>query len=138
MTTPNTKSVARAELEARLLELTSLLASEYDAIRERDTEQLARLADDKHALVARIDAAARSADVSALLSDPDTSDVEELRALMHRAQHANRVNGAAIESSQLFTSSLLDILRGRVPGERTYTARGRLGVQAESMPLVSV
>ena len=76
--------------------------------------------------------------LSALLSDPDTSDVEELRALMHRAQHANRVNGAAIESSQLFTSSLLDILRGRVPGERTYTARGRLGVQAESMPLVSV
>lgn len=132
------KSILHAELEARLLELTSLLAAEYDAIRERNTDVLARIADDKQTLVARIDAAARNADISSLLADPDARGAEELRALMRGAQHANRVNGAAIESSQLFTSSLLDILRGRVPGERTYTARGRLGVQAESMPLASV
>lgn len=131
--------IARAELEARLLELSSLLAAEYDAIRQRDTEQLTRIAHDKQQLVERINAAARSADVRALLeTDRDTEAGQHLHALMTHAQQANRTNGAAIESSQLFTSSLLDILRGRVPGERTYTARGRLGVQAESMPLASV
>ncbi len=140
MAVSSTKNIAHAELEARLLELTSLLAAEYDAIRERDTGELARIAEAKQSLVARIDAAARSTDISALLGDPEAggAEAEELRVLMHRAQQANRVNGAAIESSQLFTSSLLDILRGRVPGERTYTARGRLGVQAESIPLASV
>lgn len=138
MSSPTAKSLAHAELEARLLELTSLLAAEHDAVRERNMDELTRIADAKQTLVANIDAAARSADTSALLADPDAPGAEELRALMRRAQQANRVNGAAIESSQLFTSSLLDILRGRVPGERTYTARGRLGVQAESMPLASV
>ncbi len=130
--------IARAELEARLLELTSLLAVEYDAIRQRDTEQLTRIADDKQQLVERINAASLSADVRALLDDPDTEAGRHLLALMTNAQQANRTNGAAIESSQLFTSSLLDILRGRVPGERTYTSRGRLGVQAETMTLVRV
>lgn len=138
MSASSPKTVARAELEARLLELTSLLEAEYDAIRTRDTGELAKLAEAKQVLVASIDAVARSADVGTLLADADHGDNAALRELMQRAQQANRINGAAIESSQLFTSSLLDILRGRVPGERTYTARGRLGVQTESMPLASV
>jgi flagellar biosynthesis/type III secretory pathway chaperone len=132
------QGIARAELEARLLELTSLLAVEYDAIRERDMEQLAHIARDKQLLVESIDVAARSADVSALLTDPDAPAGQQLHALLSRAQQANRTNGAAIESSQLFTTSLLDILRGRAPGERTYTSRGRLGAQAETMTLVRI
>ncbi len=138
MSSPDAKSVALAELEARLLELTSLLAAEHDAVRGRNIDELTRIADAKQNLVTRIDAAARSDAIGALLTDPDAAGAEELRALMRGAQQANRINGAAIESSQLFTSSLLDILRGRAPGERTYTARGRLGVQAESIPLASV
>ncbi len=131
--------IARAELEARLLELSSLLAVEYDAIRQRDTDQLTRLALDKQQLVERINAASRNTDVRALLEDEQDPEAgQHLLALMTHAQQANRTNGAAIESSQLFTSSLLDILRGRVPGERTYTSRGRLGVQAETMTLVRV
>ena len=122
MSETTAQGIARAELEARLLELTSLLAVEYDDIRERDMEQLA----------------ARSADVSALLTDPDAPAGQQLHALLSRAQQANRTNGAAIESSQLFTTSLLDILRGRAPGERTYTSRGRLGAQAETMTLVRI
>ena len=138
MSETTAKGIARAELEAHLLELTSLLAMEYDAIRERDTEQLTRIARDKQLLVESIDATSRSADISALLADPDAHAARHLHALMSQVQQANRVNGAAIESSQLFTISLLDILRGRVPGERTYTSRGRLGVQAETATLVRI
>ena len=132
------KDIVRAELEAHLLELTSLLAAEYDAIRARDTEQLTRLARDKQLLVETIDATSRSADISALLADPDAHAARHLQTLMSRVQQANRVNGAAIDSCQVFTISLLDILRGRVPGERTYTSRGRLGAEAETMTLVRI
>ena len=51
MNATGTKNLAHAELEARLLELTSLLSAEYDAIRERDTGELARIAEAKAAAV---------------------------------------------------------------------------------------
>lgn len=137
MTVPHDPGLARAELEARLLELTSLLEAEYDAIRERDTGELARIADAKQSLVERINAAAGAADVTTLLDERNPAG-EHLHTLMVRCAQANRINGAAIESSQSFTTSLLDILRGRVPGERTYTSRGRLGAQIEAATLVRV
>jgi len=133
------QALYRAELEARLLELKSLLETEYDAIRERDTEIIVRIADEKQTLVERINAAMliNSDALQTLIDNPDSAG-QNILSLLADCQQANQVNGAAIESSQSFTASLLDILRGRLPGNRTYTARGRLGEQSESGTLVRV
>jgi len=125
-------------LKARLSELSELLQNEYDAIRERDLERITALSIAKQDLVDRINEtmSRESADPADLLSAVGGDD--ELSALLAECRHANRVNGAAIESSQSFTTALLDILRGHFPGQRTYTARGRLGPSTRSGTLVRV
>ncbi len=123
-------------------DLESLLDREYDAIRQRDIAQLDKLTNDKQALVDDINrtAAAMGDTLRDLLGDnpsPATSG-NEIRDAITRCAQANKTNGCAIESSQSFTSSLLDVLRGRAPGERTYTASGRLGTSRGASAFVRV
>jgi flagellar biosynthesis/type III secretory pathway chaperone len=123
-------------------DLESLLDREYDAIRQRDLAQLDKLTEDKQTLVDDINrtAAAMGDTLQDLLGDspsPTTSG-NEIRAAIARCAQANKTNGCAIESSQSFTSSLLDVLRGRAPSERTYTASGRLGTSRGASAFVRV
>ncbi len=138
----NADPVGPDHLVGLLADLESLLDREYDAIRQRDLAQLDTLTGDKQALVDDINRAAAAMEESLkdLLGDnpsPSTSG-HEIRAAIARCAQANKTNGCAIESSQSFTSSLLDILRGRAPGERTYTARGRLGTTRRASAFVRV
>jgi len=125
----NAHPVGPDHLVELLGELESLLDREYDAIRQRDLAQLDALTDDKQGLVDDINrtAVAMGDTLKDLLGDNPSTSGREIRAAITRCAQANKTNGCAIESSQSFTSSLLDILRGRTPGERTYNARGRLG-----------
>lgn len=117
-------------------DLESLLQREYEAIRARDLELLGSVTRDKQTLVDQINRTASTlgdtlAEIVAEQASRSPSG-QKIRALIGRCQQANKTNGGAIESSQAFTVSLLDVLRGRVPGERTYTARGRLGASSGS------
>lgn len=124
----------------QLEELKALLEREFDAIRERNTADLATLTAAKQSLVDTIsNTAAKMGDTLADHVEKNTSaSAKNIRALITHCSKANKTNGCVIESSQSFTTSLLDVLRGRAPGERTYTARGRLGAGQNSNAFVRV
>lgn len=130
------------KLVQQLAELEALLAEEYDAIRARDLARLEMITRDKQFLVDGINltSTAMGTTLAGLISGDDSpaASGNRIRALLTRCQRANRTNGGAIETSHSFTTSLLDVLRGRVPGERTYTARGRLGSCTETSAFVHV
>lgn len=128
------------ELLTHLGELDSLLEHEYCAIRERDLIELESLTKAKQNLVDNINAmTARMGEaLRELMNDGSSTHGNQIRTLITRCGQANKTNGCAIESSQSFTTSLLDILRGRLPGERIYTARGRLGASRGSSAFVRV
>jgi flagellar biosynthesis/type III secretory pathway chaperone len=71
-------------------------------------------------------------EVQALINDKNSKDGQHLLELIQNCARANKTNGCAIKSSQSFTVSLLDILKGRSPRERVYTSRGRLGMNERS------
>ena len=122
------------QLIAQLNEFEAVLEREYAAIRQRDVGQIESLTQDKQSFIEDINRTA--AEMGEALNDllkKESSTVSKLvRGLIERCAKANRTNGCAIESSKSFTTTLLDILHGKVPGERTYTARGRLGANAGS------
>jgi flagellar biosynthesis/type III secretory pathway chaperone len=66
------------------------------------------------------------------LAPEETAEWAQIRTLLARCALANRTNGAAIDASRHFVTSLLDLLTGRRPGERVYDARGRLGDSGRS------
>ncbi len=130
MNPPTTQDSAHLDrLIARLGELESLLDREYQAIRQRDLVELDSLARDKQTHVDGINliVANLGGTFETLFSDKSSIAGNQLRTLITRCGQANKTNGCAIESVQSFTTALLDVLHGRIPGERTYTAYGRLG-----------
>ncbi|MBI2802777.1 MAG: flagellar protein FlgN [Gammaproteobacteria bacterium] len=113
-------------LRALLTEFDAVLSAEYDALRERNADGL-------DAAIARKQRLAHDIEVvTTQVTPPATPDPElleewsEIRTLLGRCALANRTNGAAIDASRSFVTSMLDILTGRNVRERTYTARGRL------------
>ena len=110
--------------------LESLLGREFQAILNRERDTLTTLTDAKQGTVDDITLAMRDLDdeVRELINDRNSPTGRRLIDLIRLCANANKTNGCAIESSQSFTVSLLDILKGRAPGERVYTSRGRLGL----------
>lgn len=127
-------SALTAQLIAQLHELEVVLEHEYNAIRERDLVQVELLTKEKQGFVDNLNrtAAAMGNALDDLLTDEVSLTAIKIRTSISACAKANKTNGCAIESSQSFTTSLLDVLRGKLPGERTYTARGRLGADAGS------
>ncbi len=132
----------REQLLTQLGELETLLGREYDAIRAHDLSSMGSITRAKQTLVDDINdtATAMGSALADLISGNCATSISgmEIRTLITRCQQANSTNGGAIESSQSFTTSLLDILCGRIPGERTYTAGGRLDASCGSSAFVRV
>jgi flagellar biosynthesis/type III secretory pathway chaperone len=125
---------ARKSLRALLAEFDQVLASEYEALRARDTDGLENAVARKQELVGAIATAGKRCPVPPPgapgdpAGDPEASaEWAEIRQLLARCALANRTNGAAVDASRNFVNSLLDLLTGRRPGERLYDARGRVG-----------
>lgn len=126
---------ARSTLRALLEDFDRVLASEYEALRRRDTAALEDAVQLKQQLVSSIAALSQECPVPARdaeLSLEDSQEWAQIRALLARCALANRTNGAAIDASRNFVTSLLDLVTGRRPGERVYDARGRLGDNGRS------
>ncbi len=127
-------TIARKSLRGLLADFDQVLASEYEALRARDTEGLETAVARKQELVGSIATASKRCPVPApgapvdTPNDPEASaEWAEIRQLLARCALANRTNGAAVEASRNFVNSLLDLLTGQRPGERLYDARGRVG-----------
>ncbi len=127
--------VARAHLRALLMDFDRVLAGEYEALRQRDTGGLEAAVLEKQLLVNAISAASTQCNLPSAGADlaPEASeDWAQIRALLARCALANRTNGAAIDASRNFVTSLLDLICGHQPGERLYNARGRVGDNGRS------
>lgn len=123
---------ARKTLRALLADFDQVLASEYEALRQRDTDKLEAAVASKQQLVSAITATSRlcpppPADAASDEDPTSTEDWAQIRKLLSRCALANRTNGAAIDASRSFVTSLLDLICGRRPGERLYDASGRMG-----------
>lgn len=128
------------DLVYQLEELKRLLSLEFDAIRQRASTELMELAQEKQRVIDNIgnSLTAMSQAQRSVIRDQADDNAKRVRILIRECASANITNGCVIESAQTFTSSLLDILRGRAPGERTYTAAGRLGDSQNSSAFIRV
>ncbi|MFT4561035.1 MAG: flagellar biosynthesis/type III secretory pathway chaperone [Gammaproteobacteria bacterium] len=137
----NTSSEIDHTIE-RLKRLESLLEKEFAALKNREREKIHVLSEAKQTLVDEINASFNQHGdvIEQCINDKASSKGRELQELIRVCAKSNKTNGCAIESSQTFTTALLDVLRGRIPGERTYTASGRLGIadRPESSGFISV
>ena len=119
-------------LRALLTDFDAVLSAEYEALRQRDADSLDAAVASKQRLAREIEVL--TAHVTPPPATVDLALLDEwsaIRALLSRCALANRTNGAAIDASRCFITSMLDILSGSNIRERTYTARGRL---AAAMP----
>lgn len=114
-------------LRALLTEFDAVLSAEYEALRERNADGLDAAISRKQRLARDLDTVTAQVTPPPTIADPALlEEWSEIRTLLGRCALANRTNGAAIDASRSFVTSMLDILTGRNVRERTYTARGRL------------
>jgi flagellar biosynthesis/type III secretory pathway chaperone len=121
------ESEPRHRFHALLTQFDAVLATEYEALRHRDSEGLEQLIATKQRLADELDGYSEHLRHWQATTSADDEQWVAIRNLLARCALANRTNGAAIKASQNFVTSMLDLLTGRRVGERTYTARGRLG-----------
>lgn len=132
---PPGRAHSRHRLHALLKDFDAVLASEYEAVRLRDADRLQAAVDAKQRLASDIEQLTPLIEAPALDSRDRTEQEEwaAIQSLLGRCALANRTNGAAIDASRCFMTSMLDLLSGRRTGERTYTAAGRLSNQASRL-----
>ena len=125
---PAARARSRHQLQALLENFDTVLASEYEALRQRDPERLQVAVDAKQRLASAIEGLAPLLEAPGSVQGEDSEHAQwtAIRGLLGRCALANRTNGAAIEASRCFVTSMLDLLSGQRAGERTYTAAGRL------------
>ncbi|MGE3390489.1 MAG: flagellar export chaperone FlgN [Gammaproteobacteria bacterium] len=117
----------RHQLHALLKDFDAALASEYEAVRQRDTARLEAAVAEKLRLAGDLERLTPQVQPPTTAGDPrEREQWAQIQALLGRCALANRTNGAAIDASRSFMTSMLDLLSGRRPNERTYTAAGRL------------
>ena len=134
---PTTPADARQALLALLVDFNRLLLEEYTALLERKAEAIEACAARKQQLTAAIEDAAKGCDFAARARDTDASARQQwaqIETLLNECALANRKNGAAVQSSRNLVGALLDIVKGKVPGERLYNARGRAGASSYAAP----
>ncbi len=129
---PAGRARSRHQLHALLKDFDAVLASEYEALRHRDAERLHTAVHEKQRLAGDIEALTPLLDAASAVHHDDTEQAEwaAIRNLLGRCALANRTNGAAIDASRCFVTSMLDLMSGQRAGERTYTAAGRLNSHA--------
>ena len=124
----------RHRLHALLRDFDAALASEYEAVRQRDAVRLESAVAEKLRLAGDLERLTPQVQPPAAESDPrDREQWSQIQALLGRCALANRTNGAAIDASRCFMTSMLDLLSGRRPNERTYTAAGRLSRESAAV-----
>ncbi len=132
-TAPSRLAELRQELSALLDELTAMLATEFTALRQRDSEGLEAAAARKLELVAALETATGN-----FCRAGGKLDRESMGALERQAKacaKANRVNGGAIELNRNMAGRLLETLRGGARAIATYDASGRLHRRNSGRPV---
>ena len=124
-----------AQLHEQLSQFNQALKDEYEALQARDFDQITNAVNNKNALLKDFESA--QSELEPLLrksigteKNPGAAIASEILKLIDDCTHQNHVNGGAIEASQAFTATLLDVIVDRDPKGQLYTAKGRLNKRA--------
>ena len=121
-----------AHLNAMLESLSQLLNDEYGAIKAGDIENLELLLEQKDELLKNIEGISKRVEPSlAVLQNVDDQNDDDLPEYVQQTienlvscQTQNRINGSSIEANRRFSDSLLTVLTGREPEQKTYASNG--------------
>ncbi len=122
--TPPALVELRLELGALLDELRGVLASELNALRQRDSDGLEAAVARKLELVVALETA--TGNYCRAGGKLDRQSLITLERQAKACATANRINGGAIELNRNLTGRLLETLRGGPRPIATYDASGRL------------
>jgi flagellar biosynthesis/type III secretory pathway chaperone len=120
-------------------ELHELLLKENTALKERDSQLITSLADEKNT---RLNQLGMLDTQRQLYIDDETHHQEiyvdetsyslkirqlnnDIAEALKNCKHQNKVNGGIIELSQLFNTKILDIMNGDFDKQTTYSAEGK-------------
>lgn len=120
-------------------ELHGLLLKEQGALKERDSELITSLADEKNSLLNKLGMLDQQRQL--YVENEEHHDIEhmgntslanEIKTLsdeiqdgLDKCKHQNNINGGIIEMSQLFNEKILDIVCGNFDKQTTYSAEGK-------------
>ncbi|MCR5085245.1 MAG: flagellar protein FlgN [Succinivibrionaceae bacterium] len=119
-----------AEQRSILDQLLRLLRNEKQAIRQRAVDAISQLAEDKSALMLRLqsnDQRLKLHPEAALLKTAHAGEVEEIRKALKECKRQNESNGILINlclTSSRRLSSVLVNVRDRMTMNMTYTGKG--------------
>ncbi len=131
-------SLLRQEISV-LSELHDVLIKELVALKERNTDLVAELSEEKTSMLDKLGMLDNQRQLYLEnekhhyeIHDEKTSFSSEVKLLNNEIQNylkkckqQNKINGGVIEISQLFNEKILDIFYGNTDKQTTYSAEGR-------------
>jgi flagellar biosynthesis protein FlgN len=116
--------------EATTLEgLYELLMKELVALKERNSDSISELSEEKNSLIDTLEVLDKERQQ---LFNSDSNHTNEINVLSNeielclgKCKKQNSINGGIIEMSQLFNEKMLDIICGNSEKETTYSATGK-------------
>ncbi len=120
-------------------ELIDVLRKELVALKERNTDLIAELSEEKTSMLDKLGMLDNQRQLyfedekhHYEIHDEKTSFSNEVKLLnneiqdyLKRCKQQNKINGGVIEISQLFNEKILDIFYGNTDKQTTYSAEGR-------------
>lgn len=126
-------SILNQEVSA-LEGLYSLLMKELIALKERNTDSIGQLSEEKNTMLNKLDQLdkERKRCVNGDTQEKEitfTNEIDvlnsEIEICLNRCKQQNSINGGIIEMSQLFNEKMLNIICGNSEKETTYAATGK-------------
>ncbi len=120
--------------ETALEDLYGLLLKELVALKERNSESISELAEEKNTMLSKLGALDKERQLYIDTEHPDNNVVfndeigtlsNEIKIRLDECKKQNSINGGIIEMSQLFNEKILDIICGNSDKQTTYSATGK-------------
>jgi flagellar biosynthesis protein FlgN len=120
--------------ETALEDLYGLLMQELIALKERNSESISKLADEKNRMLNKLAEIDKERQLYIESEYPHsevtfTNEISvlssEIEVCLDKCKKQNSINGGIIEMSQLFNEKILDIICGNYGKQTTYAATGK-------------
>ena len=128
------KSLLQQE-SSTLEDLYAVLMKELVALKERDTESVTLLSQEKNTLLNELQKLDKERQLCLQSTSSQTGNTgfidginqltNEIEACLNKCKKQNSINGGIIEMSKLFNEKMLDIICGNADKETTYGSTGK-------------
>ncbi len=120
--------------ETALEGLYDLLLKELVALKERNSESISELAEEKSTILNKLGVLDKERQLYIDTEYPDNNVVfndeigtlsNEIKIRLDKCKKQNSINGGIVEMSQLFNEKILDVICGNSDKQTTYSATGK-------------